>query len=103
MKQVNALFLDAYRELNHRKLFWITLVLNVLVVVAFAAIGNDSEGLTILHWSIPFPLVSTSFIPSADFYKFIFAQLGVGLWLGWIASIIALVSTASIKSPALAS
>lgn len=96
MKQINALFLDAYRELNHRKLFWITLVLNVIVVVAFAAIGNDSKGLTILHWSIPFPLVSTSFIPSADFYKFIFAQLGVGLWLGWIASIIALVSTASI-------
>ena len=96
MTQISALFIDAYRELNHRRLFWITLGLSVIAVAAFAAIGNDEEGLTILHWSIPFPLLSTNFIPSADFYKFIFAQLGVGYWLGWVASIIALVSTASI-------
>ena len=96
MNQISAMFLDAYRELNHRRLFWITLSLSLVAVAAFAAIGNDEEGLTILHWSIPFPFLSTSFIPSADFYKFIFAQLGVGYWLGWIASIIALVSTASI-------
>ena len=96
MRQTIALLVDAYRELNHRKLFWITLVLSGLVVVAFAAIGNDEEGLTILHWSIPFPFVSTSFIPRADFYKFVFANLGVGFWLSWIATIIALVSTASI-------
>ncbi|MAC20512.1 MAG: hypothetical protein CMJ23_12720 [Phycisphaerae bacterium] len=96
MSQISALFIDAYRELNHRRLFWITLGLSLIAVAAFAAIGNDEEGLTVLHWSIPFPFLSTSFIPSADFYKFIFAQLGVGYWLGWIASIIALVSTASI-------
>ena len=96
MRQTAALFLDAYRELNHRRLFWITIVLSGLVVAAFAAIGNDEEGLTILHWSIPFPFVSTNFIPRADFYKFTFAQLGVGYWLAWIATIIGLVSTASI-------
>lgn len=96
MRQTLALLLDAYRELNHRRLFWITLGLSGLVVVSFAAIGNDEEGLTFLHWSIPFPLLSTNFIPSADFYKFIFASLGVGYWLAWIATIIALISTASI-------
>ena len=96
MRQTVALFVDAYRELNHRRLFWVTIVLSGLVVAAFAAIGNDEEGLTILHWSIPFPFVSTNFIPRADFYKFTFAQLGVGYWLGWIATIIGLVSTASI-------
>ena len=96
MRQTIALLVDAYRELNHRKLFWITLILSGLVVVAFAAIGNDEEGLTILHWSIPFPFVSTNFIPRADFYKFVFASLGVGFWLSWIATIIALISTASI-------
>lgn len=96
MRQTVALFVDAYRELNHRRLFWITIVLSGLVVAAFAAIGNDEEGLTILHWSIPFPFVSTNFIPRADFYKFTFAQLGVGYWLAWIATIIGLVSTASI-------
>ena len=96
MTQTLALFVDAYRELNHRKLFWVTLGISGLIVIAFAAIGNDKEGLTIFHWSIPFPFVSTAFIPKADFYKFIFSSLGVGLWLSWIASIIALVSTASI-------
>ena len=96
MKQTLALFLDAYRELNHRRLFWITVVLSGLVVVAFAAIGNDEEGLTFLHWSIPFPLVSTAFIPKADFYKFIFSSLGIGYWLSWLATIVALISTASI-------
>ncbi|MBC02783.1 MAG: hypothetical protein CMJ34_05705 [Phycisphaerae bacterium] len=96
MTQTLALFVDAYRELNHRKLFWVTLAISAFIVVAFAAVGNDEEGLTIFHWSIPFPFVSTAFIPRADFYKFIFSTLGVGFWLSWIASIIALVSTASI-------
>ncbi|MBQ71510.1 MAG: hypothetical protein CMJ67_01240 [Planctomycetaceae bacterium] len=96
MTQTLALFVDAYRELNHRKLFWVTLGISGLIVIAFAAIGNDKEGLTIFHWSIPFPFVSTAFIPKADFYKFVFSALGVGFWLSWIASIIALVSTASI-------
>jgi ABC-type transport system involved in multi-copper enzyme maturation permease subunit len=96
MRQTMAIFVDAYRELNHRRLFWITLMLSGIVVTAFAAMGNDKEGLTIFHWSIPFPFLSSNFIPTADFYKFIFAELGVGFWLGWIATIIALISTASI-------
>ncbi|MDA1025570.1 MAG: hypothetical protein O3A19_04000, partial [Planctomycetota bacterium] len=96
MRQTIAIFVDAYRELNHRRLFWITLMLSGVVVAAFAAMGNDKEGLTIFHWSIPFPFLSSNFIPTADFYKFIFAELGVGFWLGWIATIIALISTASI-------
>lgn len=96
MTQTIALFVDAYRELNHRRLFWITLALSGLVVLAFAAIGNDEKGLTVFHWSIPFPFVSTAIIPKADFYKFVFASLGVGFWLTWISTIIALISTASI-------
>lgn len=96
MTQTLALFVDAYRELNHRRLFWITLALSGLVVLSFAAIGNDEKGLTVFHWSIPFPFVSTAIIPKADFYKFVFASLGVGFWLTWISTIIALISTASI-------
>ena len=96
MMQTLALLKDAYRELNHRKLFWVTLGLSGLVVVAFAMLGNDEDGLTVLHWSIPIPLFSTDIIPRGDFYKFVFAALGVGYWLTWIATILALISTASI-------
>lgn len=94
--QTFALLKDAYLELNHRKLFWVTLALSGLGVLSFAMIGNDQEGLTILHWSIPIPFFSTDFIPRADFYKFVFATLGVGYWLSWIATILALISTAGI-------
>ena len=96
MKQTLAILLDGYRELNHRKLFWLVLVLSGLVVVAFAAVGNDEEGLTFFHWSIPFPFVSTAMIPKADFYKIVFSQFGLGLWLSFAATIVALISTASI-------
>ena len=96
MRQTLAILLDGYRELNHRKLFWFVLILSGLVVLAFAALGNDEEGLTFLHWSIPFPLVSTTFIPKADFYKIVFSQFGLGLWLSFAATIVALISTASI-------
>lgn len=96
MRQTMAMFLDGYRELNHRRLFWLTLVLSGLVVLAFAAVGNDEKGLTFFHWSIPFPLVSTAIIPEGDFYKLVFSNFGLGIWLSFAATIIALISTASI-------
>ena len=36
LTQTTALFVDAYRELNARKLFWITMALNILAVALFA-------------------------------------------------------------------
>ena len=37
--QTLALFRDAYRELNARKLFWITMILNLLAVALFAGLS----------------------------------------------------------------
>ena len=96
MTQALSMLIDAYRELNHRKLFWVTLGISGLVVAAFAMIGNNAEGLTILHWSIDAPLLSTQIISTADFYKLVFSLLGVQYWLGWFATILAIISTASI-------
>jgi hypothetical protein len=90
------MLIDAYRELNHRKLFWVTLGISGLVVAAFAMLGNNAEGLTILHWTIDTPLLSTQIISTADFYKLVFSLLGVQYWLGWFATILAIISTASI-------
>ncbi|XOV75481.1 MAG: hypothetical protein ACFHWZ_19225 [Phycisphaerales bacterium] len=39
-----ALFVDAYRELNSKKLFWITMILSGLVVAIFGAIGLRRMG-----------------------------------------------------------
>lgn len=96
MRPTLAIFIDAYRELNSRKLFWIVMLISILVVGVFACVGIDNRGFTFLHWSLGFGL-STAMMPEAIFYKqFLFIELGVKFWLGIIATILALVSTASI-------
>lgn len=96
MTQTLAIFKDAYRELNAKKLFWIVLAISVLVVGAFASLGLSKEGITVLFWTIRLPMDTTEFYTPAQFYKDIFQDYGIGLWLSWIATILALVSTASI-------
>ena len=95
MRQTLAIFLDAYRELNSKRLFWIVMILSVVVVAAFAMVGLNEKGLTILWWSFPSPFNSNMF-PPALFYKLMFSNLGVKFWLSWLSTILALVSTAGI-------
>lgn len=95
--QTAALFKDAYRELNARKLFWVVLGISGLFVLAFALVGVNEKGITLLWWEIPVPLINTQVLPSkAFFYKFLFFTFGFQVWLTWAATILALVSTASI-------
>ena len=96
MVQTTAILLDAYRELNSRKLFWITLVLSGVVVAAFAFVGINSEGLRIFVWDIPVPMLNTNIISEEVFYKTMFVTVGIEIWLTWVAAILALVSTAGI-------
>ncbi len=95
MRQTLAIFLDAYRELNSKKLFWIVLALSIVVVAAFAMIGLNERGLTVLWWTFPAPFNST-IISRELFYKLAFSNLGVKFWLSWLSTILALVSTAGI-------
>ena len=95
LTQTAALFLDAYRELNAKRMFWIVLILSLLVVASFAIVGINDKGITVLHFEFP-SLFNTHFIPPATFYKILFAGLGVGYWLNWVGIILALVSTAGI-------
>jgi hypothetical protein len=96
LTQTGALFLDAYRELNARKLFWITLAISGLVVAGFAGVGLSPKGFTILWWEIPNDMFNSRQIPPAVLYKAAFSAMGIKIWLAWIATILALVSTASI-------
>ncbi len=94
--QTWAIFLDAYRELNSKKLFWITMVLSGLVVALFAGIGIDETSPTFLWFHLRFIPITSDIFPPSLLYKLIFVNLGLGLWLTWIATILALISTASI-------
>ncbi len=93
--QTAAIFIDAYRELNSKRLFWIVLFLSGLVVAAFAAVGINTSGITILIWETGFPPTS-DMVPPDIFYKSFFFGLGFKFWLSWLATILALVSTAGM-------
>lgn len=97
VSQTWALTIDSFRQLQSRKLFWITLILSTLVAASFGAVGVNQNGLKIL-WFDEFAgeVFSTSLISPAAFYKLIFLNLGIGIWLAWAAIILALVSTAGM-------
>lgn len=94
--QTWAQFVAAYRELNARKLFWVALVLNALVIGAVAAIGIDEKGISILGYELGIPGVNTRLFPDGKLYKLIITTVGVSFWLSWISTILALLSTASM-------
>ena len=87
--QTLALFVDAYRDLNARKLFWITLILSGFFIAAFALLGADAHGFHLLwfHWDVPM---------AQYVYKQIFSWVVVGIWLTFVSASLALVSTAGI-------
>src|SRR5688572_10599987 len=95
LTQTWGLLVDSYRELHHKKLFWITLVLSLLVVLAFSFVGINETGITIFAWDIP-GVWNTNFIPRDSFYKFLFVSLAIPFWLGIGASALALISVAGI-------
>lgn len=87
--QTVAIFVDAYRELNARKLFWITLILSAVLVASFALLGIDSKGINIAAFHIDVRR-------AAFLYKYLFSLIIISLWLTWAATVLALISTAGI-------
>jgi ABC-type transport system involved in multi-copper enzyme maturation permease subunit len=99
MRQTAAIFLDAYRELNSRKLFWISLSISLAVVLALALPTQTDKGLSVFGAKLEtghFQIFGSKAVSGGGFYKFIFSFVGINLWLGWGATILALVSTASM-------
>ncbi|MBL8886089.1 MAG: ABC transporter permease [Phycisphaerales bacterium] len=96
LKQTMAMLVDAYRELNAKKMFWITLVLSALVVIAIACVGINDKGISVLWWTFPVDVFNAKIVSPAFFYKLIFINFGFKIWLTWAATILALVSTASL-------
>lgn len=95
-RQTLALLVDAYRELNAKKLFWITMALSGVLVVAFASLGIGERGITFFSWTLDFiPITSAQLKPDV-FYKLMFSNIGISLWLTWAATILALISTAGM-------
>src|SRR3954469_25489967 len=79
--QTFGIFYDAYRELNAKRLFWITLYLSLLVVASFAFVGINNEGVTVFRWVV-FPGWNSSLVPPDTLYNILFIQLAIPYWLG---------------------
>lgn len=92
IRQTVAIFVDAYRELNARKMFWVTLILSVLAMGIFSVAAVRGNHLRVLWFDLPEAPNATAIA----MYKWLFSTFVVGIWLTWIAIILALVSTASI-------
>ena len=95
MTQTAAIFVDAYRSLNSKKLFWVALAISALVVAVFGCVGINERGIKILFWQFD-SFFNAKFISPAVFYKQMFVYGGIGFWLSWLATILALISTAGI-------
>ncbi len=95
MTVIGAMALDAYRELNAKKMFWITMILSVLVTCVLFVVGLSPDNeLMILHWNLGAQLPAQ--IDLSQLLRMTFVALGVSFWLAWAATILALISTASI-------
>lgn len=95
-RQSWTMLVQAYRELNAKKMFWVVLVLSLMCAGAMGTMGINEQGLTVLFWDIPSPMFSTNVMEKATFYKLMFISLGFKLWLAWAATILAIISTAGI-------
>jgi hypothetical protein len=97
MNKTLALLLDSYRELNSKRLFWVTLILSGVVVLGMACVGLNGGHISLLGWVTPMDAHRDFRIDSpAELYKRLFSFIGVGFWLSFVGSILGLISTAGI-------
>lgn len=96
LMQTVALLRDAYRELNAKKLFWVTLGLSAAVVLAFMFITINAEGIKLFGMQTKSPYLNTNYISVSEFYRILFIGVAIPYWLAWPAVILALISTAGV-------
>ncbi|MDG2093942.1 MAG: ABC transporter permease [Phycisphaerales bacterium] len=98
MTAVLAILLDSYRALKAQKLFKTVLGLSVVVILGFASFGFNEQGMTFFFGLLD---VESEYIYEGSkwaktLYLGIFSYFIVSIWLGWAATILALISTSSI-------
>ena len=49
MRLFGAILLDAYRELNSKKLFWVILAMSGMVVLTFGSFGFHEDGMSMFY------------------------------------------------------
>lgn len=96
--QTLALLHDTLRQLLARRMFWISLGISALIVVAFGSIGFDSKGVSIFFGAFHFedPRFTAGSVWSKVLILGIFSTFIVPIWLAWGSSILALISVTTV-------
>jgi hypothetical protein len=92
------MLIDAYRQLAAAKLFWLTLALSLLVVVMYGSVSFNENGMSVFYGLLP---IDNEYFRagspwSRGLYIGIYSNFLVAIWLAWIATILALISTCTI-------
>lgn len=98
MTAVLAILLDSYRALKAQRLFKTVLGLSLVVIIGFASFGFNEQGMSFFFGLLD---VESEYIYEGStwaktLYLGIFSYFIVSIWLGWAATILALISTSSI-------
>ena len=96
-----AMLVDAYRQLNSKRLFWVILSLSFTVVVFYGSIGFNEDGMSMFFglWQIDSPILREGSPMARILYISIFSSFFVEIWLAWIATILALRRTQGALRP----
>src|SRR5690242_13155659 len=86
VRQTLAILHDAYRELNSKRMFWITMILSGLAMGVFAVVSISDNGLQLAGYRMEMGV-----IPPQSLYKWLFSTVMIGWWLTWAATILAIV------------
>ncbi len=98
MRAFLAVLSDSMRLLRARVLFWISLGISVFAALIYLSIGFDEKGMTLLFGAFPIeePFLAKGTKGAELVYLGIFSKAIIGMWLSWIAIIVALISCAPI-------
>lgn len=94
--QTRALLVDAYRELNAKKLFWAVMAISAFIMGGIACLGVYEGGMSVLWIDFPNGILNATVTPPEVFYKLAFITFAIPIWLAWGATILALISTAGM-------
>lgn len=97
-RQTMAMFVDGYRELNSKRMFWIAMAVSAVVIGLFAGIRVSENEISVFGLSPDVLGINMDFsiFRPMVIYKFLFAYLIVGFWLTFGATSLGMFSVASI-------
>lgn len=98
MRETLTILGDSLKLLRARKLFWIVVGISLFVGLLYASIGFNDQGMSFGFglWKFDNPIVVKGSDGAEMFYLLLFTSFIVPHWLGFLAVLLALVTSCSV-------